>query len=208
MTANAEDFIFQDQGGVDTLVSVKQEGGSYLASLIIGVAASGDKRAENTLMLKIISGGETGVDRAALDVAIERGIAYGGWCPKGGWAEDMPNPPGLLSLYPDLRETPEADPSQRTEWNVRDSDRLMVLIDSAGLAVWKGTGLAIDTARKLGKPSIVIDIDADGAGVLAAGFVSEGQGLLALCIGGPRESAAPGIYAKSRAFLGGVLGEG
>jgi protocatechuate 3,4-dioxygenase beta subunit len=208
MTANAEDFIFQDQGGVDTLVSVKQEGGSYLASLIIGVAASGDKRAENTLMLKIISGGETGVDRAALDVAIERGIAYGGWCPKGGWAEDMPNPPGLLSLYPDLRETPEADPSQRTEWNVRDSDRLMVLIDSAGLAVWKGTGLAIDTARKLGKPSIVIDIDADGAGVLAAGFVSEGQGLLALCIGGPRESAAPGLYAKSRAFLGGVLGEG
>jgi hypothetical protein len=120
----------------------------------------------------------------------------------------MPNPPGLLSLYPDLRETPEADPSQRTEWTVRDSDRLMVLMDSGGLAVSKGTGLALDTARKLGKPNIVIEMDADGAGVLAAGFVSEGRGPLALCIGGPRESEAPGIYAKTRAFLGGVLGEG
>ena len=126
MLDNTEDFIFQDQGGANTLVSVKEDGDAYRASLIIGVAASGDKREEGSLMLKIVSGGQTGVDRAALDVAIERGIAYGGWCPKGCWAEDMPNPPGLLSRYPDLRETPEADPSQRTEWNVRDTDRLMV----------------------------------------------------------------------------------
>lgn len=208
MLANTEDFIFQDQGGADTLVSIKEEGGAYRASLIIGVAAKGDKRAEGTLMLKIVSGGQTGVDRAALDVAIERGIAYGGWCPKGGLAEDMPNPPGLLARYPGLRETPEADPSQRTEWNVRDADRLMVLIDSAGLSVSKGTGLAIDTAKRLGKPSIVIDMDADGAGVLAMGFIGEGQGPNAVCIAGPRESEAPGIYAKTRAFLGGVLGEG
>jgi hypothetical protein len=159
-------------------------------------------------MLKIVSGGQTGVDRAALDVAIERGIAYGGWCPKGGWAEDMPSPPGLLSVYPDLRATPEADPSQRTEWNVRDSDRLMVLIDSAWRGVSKGTGLAIDTAKALAKPNIVIDIDADGAGLLAAGFIGEGQGPSAVCISGPRESEVPGIYAKTRAFLNGVLGEG
>ena len=120
----------------------------------------------------------------------------------------MPNPPGLLSRYPNMRETPEADPSQRTEWNVRDADRLMVLIDSAGLSVSKGTGLAIDTAKTLGKPSIVIDMDGDGAGVLAMGFIGEGQGPNAVCIAGPRESEAPGIYAKTRAFLGGVLGEG
>jgi len=191
MLANTEDFIFQEQGGTDTLVSVKEEGGSYRASLIIGVAAKGDKRAEGTLMLKILSGGQTGVDRAALDVAIEWGIAYGGWCPKGGWAEDMPNPPGLLSHYPDLRETPETDPSQRTEWNVRDADRLMVLIDSAGLAISKGTRLAIDTAKKLGKANIVIDMDADGAGVLAMGFIGEGQGPNEVCSAGPRESEAP-----------------
>src|SRR6185312_7990938 len=89
---------------------------------------------------RIISGGQTGVDRAALDVAIELGIAYGGWCPKGGWAEDMPNPPGLLAVYPSLRETPDADPIQRTHWNVRDSDRLLVLTERAGVSVSKGTG--------------------------------------------------------------------
>jgi hypothetical protein len=65
-------------------------------------------------MLTIVSGGQTGVDRAALDVAIELGIPYRGWCPKGGWAEDMLNPPGVLILYPELRETQDADPRQRT----------------------------------------------------------------------------------------------
>ncbi len=44
--------------------------------------------------MKIISGGQTGVDRAALDLAIERGMEWGGWCPKGGWAEDLTEPPG------------------------------------------------------------------------------------------------------------------
>src|SRR6187200_103359 len=73
--------------------------------------------------MEIISGGQSGVDRAALDVAIERGMAWGGWCPKGGWAEDFPNPPGLLPHYPQLKETPLPHPLQRTEWNVRDGDR-------------------------------------------------------------------------------------
>ncbi len=152
-------------------------------------------------MLTIVSGGQTGVDRAALDVAIERGIAYRGWCPKGGWAEDRPSPPGVLALYAGLRETPEADPRERTEWNVRDCDRLMVLVDRTGLPVSKGTALAIECAKALAKPHIVIDIDAGGAEHLAAGFLGEGQGPLALCIGGPRESEAPGIYVKSKAFL-------
>jgi hypothetical protein len=70
--------------------------------------------------MKIISGGQTGVDRAALDVAIERGMTWGGWCPKGGWAEDFPDPPGLLAKYPNLKETTLSHPLQRTEWNVRD----------------------------------------------------------------------------------------
>ena len=72
--------------------------------------------------MKLLSGGQSGVDRAVLDVALARGIAYGGWCPKGGWAEDCPTPPGLLTKYPRLKETPLADPAQRTEWNVRDAD--------------------------------------------------------------------------------------
>ena len=80
--------------------------------------------------MKIISGGQTGIDRAALDAALETGVVYGGWCPKGGRAEDFPKPPGLLARYPLLRETPFAEPTQRTEWNVRDVDRLMILVDA------------------------------------------------------------------------------
>jgi len=158
-------------------------------------------------MLKIVTGGQTGVDRAALDVAIELGIPHGGWCPKGGWAEDQPTPPGLLALYPNLRETPDADPAQRTEWNMRDSDRLLILVDAVGIAASKGTALARDCAQALSKPCIVIDLDAADALAEARAFLGagEGDGSLALGIGGPRESEAPGIYAKARAFLRALL---
>src|SRR6478752_1053403 len=139
-------------------------------------------------MLTIVSGGQTGVDRAALDVAIELGIGYCGWCPKGGFAEDLPDPPGVLSLYPDLRETPAADLRQRTEWNVRDSDRLLVLIDGAGFPLSKGTVFAVHCAESLGKPCVVISLDDEDAATRAAAFLGEGQGPLALNIAGPRES--------------------
>lgn len=156
-------------------------------------------------MLTIVSGGQTGVDRAALDVAIELGIPYRGWCPKGGWAEDRPRPPGVLALYPGLRETQDADPRQRTEWNVRDCDRVMVLVGRAGLSVSKGTTFALACAKALAKPHIVIDIDASDAENLATDFLSQGQGTLAVCIAGPRESEAPGIYASTKAFLSHLL---
>jgi hypothetical protein len=157
-------------------------------------------------VLKIISGGQTGVDRAALDVAIERGIAYGGWCPKGGWAEDLPHPPGLLALYDGLRETHAASPRQRTEWNIRDSDRLMVLVDSAGLPKSKGTEVALACAERLGKTYLVIDLDASDAVARALAWLGDSQGPLALGIGGPRESEARGIYAKTKTFLRHILG--
>jgi hypothetical protein len=156
-------------------------------------------------MLKILTGGQTGVDRAALDAAIELGIAYGGWCPQGGWAEDLPEPPGLLALYPNLRETPERDPRQRTEWNVRDCDRVLILVDAAGLDASKGTAFALQCAKALAKPWRVIDLDADTALAEARAFGGDGEGSLVLCIGGPRESEAPGIYAKARAFLRALL---
>lgn len=155
-------------------------------------------------MLKIVSGGQTGVDRAALDAAIARGFAYGGWCPKGGWAEDLPKPPGLLATYPYLQETPLADPSQRTEWNVRDSDRLMVLLDDRGLNS-SGTELAIRTAHKLEKPLLVVGLDASDIGPAAAWFFEGRQTQLTICVAGPRESETPGIYAKAKTFLSGVL---
>ena len=153
--------------------------------------------------MKIISGGQTGIDRAALDAAIEMGVEYGGWCPKGGWAEDFRKPPGLLARYPLLRETPSAEPIQRSEWNVRDADRLMILIDASGIGVSKGTLAARDFALALGKPHSMIDLDAGDA--LAIACAGEDASASSIGIAGPRESEVPGIYAKARPFLCAVL---
>src|SRR5271170_3703504 len=112
--------------------------------------------------MMLISGGQSGVDRAVLDVAVERGIAYGGWCPNGGWAEDFPEPPGLLAKYPKLKETPLADPAQRTEWNVRDADACAIVVDAGGAGISKGTALARELAHRYRKPLLVVSLgDAD-----------------------------------------------
>lgn len=160
-------------------------------------------------LLKIIAGGQSGVDRAALDVAIELGIPYGGWCPRGGWAEDFPDPPGLLARYPHLRETPSAAPAQRTEWNVRDSDGVVIII--GGNAPSRGTALARELAQRYGKPLLVIDLDesetAARAGRWLEGLVKAqpADRVFALGIGGPRESEAPGIYQCTVEFLRAAL---
>jgi Circularly permutated YpsA SLOG family len=159
--------------------------------------------------MKLISGGQSGVDRAVLDVAVERGIAYGGWCPKGGWAEDFPAPPGLLANYPHLRETPLADPAQRTEWNVRDADAWMIVINATGLDVSAGTTLAQDLAHRRRKPLLVVTIGEKEAAHRAALWLRvqearHGAGLK-LAIGGPRESEAPGIYAQAATFIRALL---
>jgi len=70
---------------------------------------------------KVISGGQTGADRAALDFAIAHGIPYGGWCPAGRLAED-----GTIDARYILKETPSASYPQRTEWNVRDCRKAFV----------------------------------------------------------------------------------
>jgi Circularly permutated YpsA SLOG family len=155
--------------------------------------------------MKLISGGQSGVDRAVLDIAIENSIDYAGWCPKGGWAEDFPAPPGLLAKYPLLRETPLADPAQRTEWNVRDADACMILVEAGGLAVSAGTSLAQDFAHRYRKPVLVAELG-EAARVehavlwLRVQKARHGDGLK-LAIGGPRESEAPGIYDQAAAFI-------
>ncbi|HTH33611.1 MAG TPA: putative molybdenum carrier protein [Xanthobacteraceae bacterium] len=159
--------------------------------------------------MKLLSGGQSGVDRAVLDAAIARGIAYAGWCPKGGWAEDFSAPPGLLTKYPELKETPHVDPAQRTEWNVRDADACMIVIDAGGLAVSKGTALAEELAHRYRKPLLVVNLG-DPEPVERAALWLRVQFCrlsadLALAIGGPRESEAPGIYAKARAFIDALL---
>jgi hypothetical protein len=159
--------------------------------------------------MKLLSGGQSGVDRAVLDVALARGIAYGGWCPKGGWAEDFPEPPGVLAKYPRLTETPLADPAQRTEWNVRDADACLIVVDAGGLAVSRGTALARDQAAHCGKQLFIADLGAAEVGDRAAAWLGAqratfGDGV-ALAIGGPRESEVPGIYARAVAFVGALL---
>jgi hypothetical protein len=160
--------------------------------------------------MKVISGGQTGVDRAVLDVAVERGIAYGGWCPRGGWAEDLPEPPGLLAKYPNLAETPLAEPAQRTEWNVRDADACMVVTDASGLEVSAGTALARELAHGYRKPVLMVNLGAPDALKHATLWLRVQRGRypagLTLAIGGPRESEAQGIYAAAATFLRELLG--
>ena len=161
--------------------------------------------------MELISGGQTGVDRAVLDVAIARGMAYGGWCPKGGWAEDFPVPPGLLTKYPLLRETPLADPAQRTEWNVRDADACMIVVDAGGLAVSAGTELARERAHRYRKPLLIVDLsDADNLKHALLWLRVQQARLgpdLKLGVGGPRESEAAGIYLRATTFMRALLGE-
>lgn len=149
------------------------------------------------LIVRVVSGGQTGVDRAALDAAVELGLAYGGWCPAGGWAEDHPDPPGLLADYPALRETASADPGVRTRLNVRESDATLVV---GGGVASPGTDLTLATAARLGRPHLITE-DAEAA---LAWLTSLGRGLT-LNVAGPRESEQPGVYAATRELLGRVL---
>jgi hypothetical protein len=146
----------------------------------------------------IISGGQSGVDRAALDVAIKLGIACGGWCPKGRWAEDGPIP----DVYP-MRETPSVEVAQRTGWNVRDSDGTLVITEGPPAA---GTALTIDMTAVFEKPCLVVDVAGQGdqlseqnIGAIAA-WISEHR-IRLLNVAGQRESTVPGIYQKAAALL-------
>jgi hypothetical protein len=121
--------------------------------------------------MKLLSGGQSGVDRAVLDVALARGLEYGGWCPKGGWAEDFPQPPGVLTQYPNLREAPLADPAQRTTWNVRDADACLIIVDAGGRVISRGAALARDEAARCGKPHFVAELGTADVGERAAAWL-------------------------------------
>lgn len=144
----------------------------------------------------IVSGGQTGVDRAALDVAMERGIPCGGWCPAARWAEDGP-----IDLRYPLRETPSADPAERTEWNVRDSDGTALLITSA---FSPGTGLTQQVARRLGRPVYLWHLDALPDPDAFRRWLQIHK-IRTLNVAGPRESESPGIYGSASAWLRAAL---
>lgn len=150
----------------------------------------------------IRSGGQTGVDRGALDAAKASGIPIEGWCPKGGWAEDRPEPPGLLADYPELHEAPSDAPDQRTEWNVRDSDATLILYDGR-LEDSPGTTWTYTCARRLDKP--VFCTEGDDISAIRAWLASLGNAIT-LNVAGPRESRKPGIYDKAYRLILTLLG--
>ena len=148
------------------------------------------------MITRIVSGGQTGVDRAALDVALELGIPCGGWCPKGREAEDGP----IAARYP-LIETPAAGYAQRTEWNVRDSDGTLVLTRGEPTG---GTAMTIAIAARLREPCLVLDLAGPADPSSVQGWANANT-IAVVNIAGPRESGSPGIYAQAVLFLRQVL---
>ncbi len=145
---------------------------------------------------RIVSGGQSGVDRAALDAALAAGVACGGWCPRGRRAEDGP----IHERYP-LLETPSRRYAQRTEWNVRDSDGTLLLTRGEPS---RGTVLTRRLASRLGKPFLMLDPATPGAPTAAVEWIGR-EGIRTLNVAGPRESEAPGIHGQALEFLVRVL---
>ena len=155
---------------------------------------------------RIVSGGQTGVDRAAHDTAIGLGMPCGGWCPKGRIAEDGVIP----DRYP-LTETPSSGYEERTEWNVRDSDATLILTD---LPATGGTLYTIEAARSIGKPYLVVDLGEaerdlssmkDWVERVRVWLQAESVGILN--IAGPRESKRPGVQTGAVELLRQMLEE-
>ena len=152
----------------------------------------------NRPLERILSGGQTGVDRAALDFARACGIPHGGWCPRGRRAEDGPIDSGYA-----LRETPEPDYSQRTEWNVRDSDGTVIFTISPELT--GGSALTRDLALACGRPCLHLSQTRDDrAGDRLREFIRR-HAIKVLNVAGPRRSTEPRAGEFARRVLDQLL---
>ena len=147
--------------------------------------------------MKIISGGQTGVDRTALEVAIELDLPHSGWCPKGRRAED-----GVIPAKFQLQETSSRNYAIRTRKNIEDSDGTLVFHLGT---ISGGTALTCRTAKTNGKPLQIIDLsdfDAkDQAMVEEVGAWIKCHKILVLNVAGPRLSSSPKLPFVVRTFL-------
>ena len=139
------------------------------------------------MLKKIISGGQTGADRAALDVAVKFNIDHGGWVPKGRRAED-----GSVKEKYRLTETGAMDYRERTKLNVMDSHGTVIISrgDLTG-----GSKFTQTVAKEIGKPNCYIDLlqsEEFEAAVILKSFIQENQ-IQVLNVAGPRQSSIPGI---------------
>jgi hypothetical protein len=142
--------------------------------------------------MKIVSGGQTGVDRAALDAAIAMGVEHSGWRPRGRLAED-----GRIPERYRLQETQSPDYPPRTQQNVLDSDATLILYRG-----WLsgGTELTFRLARDHQRPCLTVDLDWKPDPAHAVAWLRT-QGVAVLNVAGPRESQSPGITALARRFV-------
>ncbi len=165
-----------------------------LVCFLMAVAPTSYSHPRNTQFamartLTIISGGQTGVDRAALDAALKLNVPIDGWCPRGRIAED-----GVLPERYQLRETPSSRYPERTEWNVRDSDGTLLLPYGRLLG---GTGLTARLAARYEKPTLRIDLADPADRRNAASKILDWMlefGITRLNVAGPRASSAPEVY--------------
>jgi hypothetical protein len=142
---------------------------------------------------RIVSGGQTGVDRAALDAALALGVDCGGWCPAGRLAEDGRIP----DRYP-LSETGNADYAERTRRNVEDSDATLIVTDGQPAG---GTALTVRCCEDLGRPWLMIDATTEtlDEALRRLGDFVETAGVATLNVAGPRasQSRRAGPYARA-----------
>ncbi len=147
--------------------------------------------------MSIISGGQTGADRAALDAALDWGIAVAGWCPKGRLAED-----GLIDDHYPLKETPQRRYAQRTEWNVRDSNGTLIV---ARRPLTGGAALTERLARSRGKPCLVVHPDETPDAVAVVRDWIRQHRITVLNVAGPRQSSICTSYIDTRRILDALL---
>ncbi len=142
---------------------------------------------------RLVSGGQTGVDRAALDLAMALDLPCGGWCPKGRRAEDGP----IDERYP-LKETPQIDYAERTAWNIRDSDATLIISPQP---LTGGTKLTAELAKRQPRPWLAVDPSSDPDALTKAQAWLDQQQPGVLNIAGPRASKTPDHYRVAYDFL-------